>query len=54
MENDKRAKQEAERMEKQDDAQQAQRAGLFNSMFDKGRADLYQQQKNQYKHDLDN
>lgn len=34
MENDKRAKQEAERMEKQDDAQQAQRAGLFNSMFD--------------------
>lgn len=53
MQNDKRAKLEAGRMERQDDAQQAHRAGLFNSMFDQGRADLYKQQKSQYKSALD-
>jgi len=39
MNNDKRLKLEADHLEKQDDAQQAQRAGIFNKMFDQNKVD---------------
>ena len=45
MNNDKRNKQAAAQMEKQDDARQAQRAGLFNSMFNQNKSELQKQQR---------